>query len=142
MPGLVEIYRKSAERRRLLESLDDTDARRQLEIRENVERFQRIGHDAAAELHDRVTRGEAPYAVQREIALRLKLPVGVLGGFIADARRAIRKAREQERATEILHLNRAGHSNVEIGRALDMTPQHVGRLLRKAQATFIGSSHA
>lgn len=140
LPAFAKVYQEHLSRRALIERLDDTAARRQLELRENVARCERIGHDAAAEIHDRVTRGEREYAVAREIALRHRLPVGVLLAFARDARKAVRRKRDDGRTGEILELHRAGRSNAEIGRQLGISPQHAGRLLRKAQAQVPGAA--
>ena len=140
LPAFGKVYQAHVSRRALIERLDDTAARRELEMRENVARCERIGRDAAAEIHDRTTRGEREYDVAREIALRQQMPVGVLLAFARDARRAVRRTRDEGRAVEILELHRARRSNAEIGRQLGISAQHVGRLLRKAKSQIPGAS--
>lgn len=140
LPAFANVYQVNAKRRALLERLSDVEAQRQFEIRENMARCERIGRDAAAEVHDRTTRGEREYDVAREIALRHGLPIGVLMAFMRDARKAVRQRRDEARAIEVLELHRAGRNNAEIGRQLGITAQHAGRLLRKAHSQFPGAA--
>jgi hypothetical protein len=140
VPAVGSAAKAYADRNALIDRSGIERARRIAQIEQNKIRLLRMARDARAELAQRIASGEERGAIVKDLSTRFDMPPYVLLANIARANREDRARANKVRDQDILDLHLSGRSVADIARYLECSPQHAGRLLRKALAQNPGAT--